>query len=180
MSSHSLSQSRDRHGRLHQRPDGSPRPDPSGRCSPCSRTDLEPFLIARSWTNVFLYQKPNSVDHRPGNSVVCVAAFTPHNAFSSEDSLYFEKHIRPILRAHCLDCHGSGRTQRSTRPATGAIMHKGGDSGPAINLEQRIRACCFRRLNRVKCHLGTDISSPKRFRLCDHGCNRRPQLSAGT
>ena len=47
--------------------------------------------------------------------------------------LTFEKDIRPILKAHCFDCHGEGeklnggldlRLQR--------LMLKGGDDGPVI------------------------------------------------
>lgn len=63
--------------------------------------------------------------------------------------LTFEQHIRPILRAHCLDCHGAvdevegGLDLRQVR-----LMQKGGDSGPAVDsdhpeeslLLQRVRA----------------------------------------
>ncbi len=57
--------------------------------------------------------------------VFCVAAFAA--------SPTFEKDIRPILKAHCFDCHGEGeklnggldlRLQR--------LMLKGGDDGPVI------------------------------------------------
>ena len=49
------------------------------------------------------------------------------------DELTFERHIRPILRAHCLDCHGAGEELaggldlRLVR-----FMERGGESGAAI------------------------------------------------
>lgn len=50
-------------------------------------------------------------------------------------SISFEKDIRPILRAHCFDCHGAteelqgGLDLRQVR-----LMQKGGDSGTAIKI----------------------------------------------
>ncbi len=54
-------------------------------------------------------------------------------ATSAPQELTFEKHIRPILRAHCLDCHGAdeapqgGLDLRQVR-----LMQKGGVSGAAV------------------------------------------------
>lgn len=51
----------------------------------------------------------------------------------AQEPLTFEKHIRPIFRAHCYDCHGAeaelkgGLDLRLVR-----LMAKGGESGPAI------------------------------------------------
>lgn len=88
---------------------------------------------------------------------LCVAAFFVAALFASFASAQealaqgplFEPDIRPILRAHCLDCHGAtkehegGLDLRQVR-----LMTQGGDSGPAIDLQhvdqslllQRIRA----------------------------------------
>jgi mono/diheme cytochrome c family protein len=47
--------------------------------------------------------------------------------------LTFEEHVRPLLKAHCFDCHGEG-----TKPKGGLdvrltrFMVQGGDSGPAF------------------------------------------------
>ena len=52
---------------------------------------------------------------------------------TSSEPLTFEKHIRPILRAHCFDCHGAtedlqgGLDLRQVR-----LMQKGGDSGSSL------------------------------------------------
>lgn len=57
----------------------------------------------------------------------------PLAAEPSAGPLTFEQHIRPILRAHCLDCHGAvdekqaGLDLRQVR-----LQQQGGDSGPAL------------------------------------------------
>ncbi len=76
-----------------------------------------------------------SIGHSIGVLCLIVAAFSlqvrADDALSG--TLTFEKDIRPILRAHCLDCHGAtddlkgGLDLRQVR-----LMLKGGDSGPAI------------------------------------------------
>lgn len=53
--------------------------------------------------------------------------------FAADDVLTFEQHIRPIFRAHCLDCHGAteelqgGLDLRLVR-----FQVRGGESGPAL------------------------------------------------
>ena len=55
------------------------------------------------------------------------------HAAANADDLTFERDIRPILRAHCFDCHGataepeSGLDLRQVR-----LMQTGGESGTAI------------------------------------------------
>ncbi|MEZ6042893.1 MAG: PSD1 and planctomycete cytochrome C domain-containing protein [Planctomycetaceae bacterium] len=56
-----------------------------------------------------------------------------HAASADASAITFEKDIRPIFRAHCYDCHGAteelqgGLDLRQVR-----LMHKGGESGSAI------------------------------------------------
>ena len=63
--------------------------------------------------------------------VLAVAGATGRSAVADEPT--FERDIRPILRAHCLDCHGGveelqgGLDLRQVR-----LMQKGGESGTAI------------------------------------------------
>src|SRR5262249_2644785 len=48
-------------------------------------------------------------------------------------SLTFEQHIRPILKAHCLDCHGEAKKLKGgldLRLRRTSVQ--GGDTGPAI------------------------------------------------
>lgn len=61
-------------------------------------------------------------------------AATP--ATANEEGLYFETHVRPILREYCLDCHGAAETpEGSLDLRLVRLMKVGGDSGPAIDLE---------------------------------------------
>src|SRR4026207_825394 len=47
--------------------------------------------------------------------------------------LTFEKDIRPILKAHCFDCHGEGEKPRGGLDLRlRRLMLKGGDEGPVI------------------------------------------------
>src|SRR5262245_29074410 len=48
--------------------------------------------------------------------------------------LTFERNVRPILRAHCLDCHGSQNVSKGGLDLRlRRLMVKGGESGPAIS-----------------------------------------------
>src|ERR1041384_3437495 len=45
----------------------------------------------------------------------------------------FEKDIRPILKAHCFDCHGEGeRLKGGLDLRLRRLMLKGGDDGPVL------------------------------------------------
>ena len=47
--------------------------------------------------------------------------------------LTFEKHIRPIFRAHCYDCHGAEKELQSELDLRLVrLMEKGGEFGPAL------------------------------------------------
>ncbi len=74
-------------------------------------------------------------------------------ATTSEDSAaeppLFERHVRPILKAHCFHCHGElGETEGNLDVRLRRFLIAGGDSGPAIEpgkpdeslLIQRIRS----------------------------------------
>lgn len=45
----------------------------------------------------------------------------------------FEKHVRPILKAHCFQCHGEAdKTESKLDVRLKRLLEKGGESGPAI------------------------------------------------
>ena len=49
------------------------------------------------------------------------------------DELTFEKHIRPIFRAHCYDCHGAEKEVKGELDLRLVrLMEKGGELGPAL------------------------------------------------
>jgi len=51
----------------------------------------------------------------------------------ADEKLTFERHIRPIFKAHCFDCHGSnGEPKSGLDLRLRRLMLAGGESGPAI------------------------------------------------
>ncbi len=59
----------------------------------------------------------------------------PCEAAESPAKITFEEHIRPILRAHCLDCHGATEDIKGELDLRQVrLMLKGGSSGAAISV----------------------------------------------
>lgn len=51
----------------------------------------------------------------------------------ADEPLTFEKHIRPIFRAHCFDCHGAEKEVKGELDLRLVrLMEKGGEIGPAL------------------------------------------------
>ena len=52
---------------------------------------------------------------------------------SADDALTFERDVRPILKAHCFQCHGeSGEREGELDLRLRRLMATGGENGPAI------------------------------------------------
>ena len=68
-------------------------------------------------------------------TLAILASLAP-NAIGADDQLApvpdFERDIRPLLAAHCLDCHGQETQEQGLSLATVSAMLQGGESGPAI------------------------------------------------
>ncbi len=67
--------------------------------------------------------------------VACLVAAMvgPSGAFGAERELSFERDVRPILKVHCLHCHGEdGEKKGSLDLRLKRLLLQGGDSGPAI------------------------------------------------
>jgi hypothetical protein len=63
-----------------------------------------------------------------------VAAETTTSPQKAGHPLTFERDVRPILRAHCLDCHGNQNVRKgSLDMRLRRLLVKGGESGPAIS-----------------------------------------------
>ena len=63
---------------------------------------------------------------------VAVFALPSHRAAGAEGPI-FERDVRPIFKAYCLDCHGGGeKLEGNLDLRLARFAAKGGDSGPAI------------------------------------------------
>jgi Protein of unknown function (DUF1553)/Protein of unknown function (DUF1549)/Planctomycete cytochrome C len=60
---------------------------------------------------------------------------TPEKTFSAKDLTFFEQRIRPLLVEKCLKCHGTGEVEGGLSLASRNNILQGGDSGPAIDLQ---------------------------------------------
>src|SRR5262245_22300032 len=45
---------------------------------------------------------------------------------------FFEKRVRPVLIAHCVECHGEQKSKGGLNLQSGATALRGGDSGTVI------------------------------------------------
>lgn len=64
--------------------------------------------------------------------VLCCGALTASRA-RGDDDIFFESHVRPILKAHCFQCHGDeGKREGELDLRLVRSMSTGGESGPAI------------------------------------------------
>jgi mono/diheme cytochrome c family protein len=72
------------------------------------------------------------------NAIGCLASLSflaaSLSAFAADaPELTFEKHVRPILKAHCFQCHGeAGKAEAKLDVRLKRLLEKGGDAGPAI------------------------------------------------
>src|SRR5262249_50104625 len=48
---------------------------------------------------------------------------------------FFEKQVLPILKTRCFKCHGGDKVRGGLRLTSRAAVIKGGDSGPAVDLQ---------------------------------------------
>jgi Protein of unknown function (DUF1549)/Planctomycete cytochrome C len=57
--------------------------------------------------------------------------------FTPQQIQYYESQVRPILKAHCLKCHGDGpKIRAGFRLNSRAAVLRGGELGPAVSLGQ--------------------------------------------
>ena len=73
---------------------------------------------------------------------------TSLSAFAADaPELTFEKHVRPILKAHCFQCHGeAGKTEAKLDVRLKRLLEKGGETGPAIVLGQPDQSLLLKRI----------------------------------
>jgi hypothetical protein len=89
------------------------------------------------------------------------AADAPARAFSAEETAFFEKDVLPLLKAHCLSCHGGEKAVKGGLKLTSrADILKGGDDGPVVSLDQPETSLLVKAVN----HDG-DIKMPPKGKL---------------
>jgi hypothetical protein len=65
--------------------------------------------------------------------LACASALTLNAAEPPlRDAEFFEKEVRPLLVAKCLDCHGDVKPKGGLKLTSRADLLRGGDSGPAV------------------------------------------------
>jgi len=76
---------------------------------------------------------------------VCVIAFVP--ASVRADVLTFEKDVRPILKAYCLDCHGGGeKVAGKLDLRLKRFIEQGGSNGPALVVKDPVKSLIIERM----------------------------------
>ena len=66
-------------------------------------------------------------------ALACSAGLAGSGPVSADDGLTFERHVRPILKAHCFHCHGEeGELKGNLDVRLKRLIEKGGDSGPGV------------------------------------------------
>ncbi len=80
--------------------------------------------------------------------------------FAEEELEFFEKEIRPIFAAHCLECHGPDEQEASLRLDSRAAILKGGDTGPAIVVAEPAKSLLLQVVS-----YGGDIQMPPDSKL---------------
>src|SRR5437762_13696722 len=64
----------------------------------------------------------------------------------------FEKDIRPILKAHCFECHGEGEKLKGGLDLRlRRLMLQGGDDGPVIVPGKPGQSLLFKQIGRASC-----------------------------
>src|SRR5262249_54050383 len=60
-------------------------------------------------------------------------AFAAGPPAGPESARFFEARVRPILQAHCLQCHGSVKARGGLSPTSREALLQGGTRGPAVS-----------------------------------------------
>src|SRR5438309_946803 len=64
---------------------------------------------------------------------IAVLALLVAGSARADEPVTFEKHVRPLLKAHCFECHGEGtKLKGGLDVRLRRTMASGGKSGPAI------------------------------------------------
>lgn len=97
---------------------------------------------------------------------ICVAGVDSSAAepkFTAEQIKYFEDEVQPVLKKHCWKCHGGdNKIHGGLRLTSRAAILKGGDLGPAVNLDAPLNSNLIKAIN-----YHADLSMPPAGKLPD-------------
>jgi mono/diheme cytochrome c family protein len=80
----------------------------------------------------------------------------------ADDAEFYEKEVLPVLQAHCLNCHGGqAKIKGALRLTSRADVLKGGDTGPAVNLDKPAESLLLKAIN----HTDDDLKMPPKGKL---------------
>ncbi|MBI3464980.1 MAG: PSD1 domain-containing protein, partial [Planctomycetes bacterium] len=83
------------------------------------------------------------------------------SASSAETAVTFEQHVRPILKAHCFQCHGEGdELEGGLDLRLRRLIAKGGESGPALAEGNRDQSLIYQRVRDQEMPPGDKKLSP--------------------
>ncbi len=81
-------------------------------------------------------------------------------------ALTFEQHVRPLLKAHCFDCHGEGEKLRAGLDLRlRRLIVTGGDSGPAVVPGKRDESLLYERVRQGEMPPGKKKLNPEEIAL---------------
>lgn len=90
------------------------------------------FRVALAWVGLLVVGAGSATEPASDESRGAVPA-----RFSKADLDFYAKEVEPLLKEHCLKCHGGGdKVRGGLRLTSRAAILKGGDLGPAVRLDK--------------------------------------------
>ena len=66
------------------------------------------------------------------NLLLMLVLWSLATSSQAADPVHYLTQVKPLLKKHCFDCHGTLKQNASLRLDAGSLILKGGDSGPAV------------------------------------------------
>lgn len=66
--------------------------------------------------------------------VLTVSLLPSASLFGSEGQIDYEGEVKPVFKARCYSCHGALKQESGLRLDSGALIRRGGDSGPGVTV----------------------------------------------
>lgn len=87
---------------------------------------------------------------------------TEPDTFSDEELRFFESEVRPLLIASCLECHSEQRQEGNLRLDSRPMIFAGGDSGPAVSINDLPGSLLVRAVHHVDLEMPPSGKLPER------------------